>query len=122
MVPPTVLNHLLKQADEDSAYENINHRFCYKIYLSHKDKVSNVNVQDELRNTPLHYATRYGGSGTTMDLLRCGASLASKNRYGFMPIEDIDAGTLEMHLDECVEARLDSKIDKDNFEVTFNYK
>lgn len=119
-IPPSLLTELLKHADNELLTNDINHGLCYNLLMQYKS--IDFNALDKSRSTPLHYAARYGGAEKTLDLLRAGASMACKNKYGALPVEDIDANTLETHLDECLETNVDSNIDKENFTAIFNYK
>lgn len=69
------------------------------------------------------FCFRYAGSEIIEELLSLGASLGAKNKYGVMPIQDIEPELLEKHLDNCV--MFDSKIKKiemEDFQVKFNYR
>ncbi|KAK5643114.1 hypothetical protein RI129_006959 [Pyrocoelia pectoralis] len=122
IIPESTLMDLLKHVDNEIITDEINHNLCYEMFLKNKARSININGSDRSGNTALHYAARYGGASKTLELLRNGASMASTNKYGSLPIEDIDCNTLETHLNECMEINLDSNIDKENFTATFNYK
>ncbi|KAF5292518.1 hypothetical protein FQR65_LT01664 [Abscondita terminalis] len=122
VIPPGLLIHILKHLDTELVTEEKNFHLCYDVLVKSEKISFHVNDSDEQNKTALHYAARYGGSDKVLDLLRLGASMACKNKYGALPIEDIDANTLETHLDECMIANVDGNIDKETFETKFNYK
>lgn len=81
--------------------------------------------------TELHFQARYGSPKKVLKLLEEGHTMACRNFYGTMPVEDIDTKTLEKHLDDCVipEFELDSymgkepnDIIKETIDVKLNYK
>ncbi|XP_060530429.1 transient receptor potential cation channel protein painless [Cylas formicarius] len=127
-IPSTVLISLLKYIDDDcnSKYQ------CYKLLMrkikkqseTRPDEVSAIlNHEDNSSNTPLHYAIRYADKEIIRELLDLGASLGAKNKYGVMPIQDIEPEALEKHLDNCVSFDMQNKkIDKEDFAVTFVYR
>jgi transient receptor potential cation channel subfamily A protein 1 len=127
-IPSSVICYIIKQSDAPKFY-NINYEKCCKMLLKklmHPNqqesnrKIVDVNGEDTLKNTPLHDALRYADEETTQQLLKLGASLASKNDFGIMPIEDIKPELLEKHLNECI--KFDSKEKNyDDFNVTFKY-
>ncbi|KAK4886891.1 hypothetical protein RN001_003162 [Aquatica leii] len=121
IIPSGVLIELLKHSDSEKITDHINFDICYDLLVKNKEKKFDVNDGDG-NKTALHYAARYGGTDKILDLLRLGASMACKNKYGALPIEDIDANTLETHLNECMITNVDTNIDKENFTATFNYK
>lgn len=120
-IPSNILMELLKHVDNEITHEDVNHNLCYALLMKHKNKL-NINVLDRYNSTSLHYAARYGGAEKTLDLLRAGASMACRNKYGALPVEDIDANTLETHLNECLETNVENNIDKENFMAIYNYK
>ncbi|KAF2888674.1 hypothetical protein ILUMI_17499, partial [Ignelater luminosus] len=89
--------------------------------MKHKHKL-NVNTVDQYKNTALHLAARYGGPERTLELLRAGASMACRNKYDELPIADIDANTLETHLDECLKFKVNHDINEKNFTTIYNYR
>lgn len=124
-IPKKVLTTLLKYYENEKV-PGIDHAKCCDYLLEklqkHHDLID-VNDQDDSRNSPLHYALRYADISKVEDLLNLGASLGSKNKYGIMPIQDIEPEVLETHLDRCVQFDLKGKkLDKEDFTVTFNYR
>lgn len=124
-IPKKLLMTLLKYYENDKV-PGIDHAKCYD-YLLRKLQVNpnliDINEQDESRNSHLHYALRYAEISKAEELLSLGASLGSKNRYGIMPIQDIEPEVLERHLDQCVQFDLKGKkLEKEDFTVTFNYR
>ncbi|KAF2905466.1 hypothetical protein ILUMI_00709 [Ignelater luminosus] len=120
-IPSDILMETLRNIDSEITHESVNHNLCYSLLMEHRDKL-NVNTLDNYKNTALHFAARYGGPERTLELLRAGASMACRNKYGTLPIEDIDANTLETHLDECLEVNIENNINKENFIATYNYR
>jgi transient receptor potential cation channel subfamily A protein 1 len=131
-IPSSVLFYIIKQSDAKK-FPNINHEKCCKMLLkklmlpeepeSNRKIIVDVNEEDTMKNTPLHYSLRYADEETSHKLLKLGASLASKNDFDIMPITDIKPELLEKHLDECVEFNVENKnYEKRDFEVTFNYR
>ena len=79
-----------------------------------------VNKRDELKNTPLHYATRFWSQQVVRRLLEVGANIGMKNHWSEVPISRIEPQTMEDFLDEfCIHSTGD--INHENLEVTFNY-
>jgi transient receptor potential cation channel subfamily A protein 1 len=120
-VPSRVLCYITKQSNVK--FPNIDFEKCCKMLLKKLEsnrKIVDVNFEDDMTNTPLHYSLRYADEETTQQLLKLGASLASKNAFGIMPIEDIKPELLEKHLNECVKFDF-NEMNFDNFKVTFNY-
>ncbi|EFA02836.1 painless isoform X1 [Tribolium castaneum] len=117
------LCNLLKHSNSPK-FGKINHEKCCKLLL---DKLGNrrppidINEVDHLNNIPLHYSLRYCDTTTTQKLLQLGASLAYKNEFGSMPIQDIKPEVLENHLDNCVTFDL-KNAEKRDFEVVFDYQ
>lgn len=119
-VPNTVLIALSKNLDNDEL-PGISHKKCYDALLE-KHHLIDINETDESGNSPLHYAVRYSEPEETEKLLQLGASLGSKNKYGVMPIQDIEPELLEKHLDNCIQFDLKGKkFEKEDFSITFNY-
>ncbi|XP_018573375.1 transient receptor potential cation channel protein painless [Anoplophora glabripennis] len=123
-VPKSVLVTLLKNIDNEEL-PGISHSKCYDILLEklhkHRDLID-INETDESKNSPLHYAVRYSDPEKVENLLQLGASLGSKNKYGVMPIQDIEPEVLEKHLDSCIQFDLKGKkFEKEDFSITFNY-
>jgi transient receptor potential cation channel subfamily A protein 1 len=112
--------YIIKHSDE-TKYEK-----CCKMLLKKRESnedIVDVNGEDTIKNTLLHYSLHYASEEISLKLLKLGASLASKNDFGIMPIEYIKPELLEKHLDECVEFNIKNKNDeKPDFEVTLNYK
>lgn len=124
-IPKKTLITLLKHIDNDK-FPKKDHEKCYDLLLG-KLKVNNrladVNYEDESGNSALHYSVRYAEPEKTEELLNLNASLASKNVYGVMPIQDIQPELLEKHLDNCIQFNTKTKsIEKEDFPVTFNYR
>lgn len=128
LISNQIVCDLIKNIDNDKIPgAGIDYEQCYNLLMQKLRSnpqliASDINDEDELRNTPLHYAVRYAGREKTLELLDLGASLACKNDYGTMPIEDIEPDTLHRHLDNCIKFDVKSKnFDKQDFEITFDY-
>ncbi|KAG5893578.1 hypothetical protein JTB14_028345 [Gonioctena quinquepunctata] len=123
-IPNTLLLNLLKNYDNEK-YPGIDWSKCYHHLLKkfqNNRNILNINNVDQSKNSPLHYAIRYGDSDTVLELLDLGASLGSKNNFGVMPIQDLEPELLKQHLDSCVEFDVKGKKDKEDFSITFNYR
>lgn len=79
-----------------------------------------VNAADVKGSTALHYASRQGDAETVALLLRAGAYIGVRNRFGEPPLADISPKSLEAFLDECVVTN-DLLPREDNYEVIFKY-
>ncbi|XP_057670356.1 transient receptor potential cation channel protein painless-like [Diorhabda carinulata] len=123
-IPMSVLISLVKCYDYE-IFPGIDRKLCCKYLLdklkSNRD-ILNINGVDESMNSPLHYAVRYGDVNIINDLLQTGASLGSKNKYGIMPIQDMEPEALNKHLDNCVQFDFKGKKDKEDFSITFDYR
>ncbi|RZC40288.1 painless [Asbolus verrucosus] len=119
-----ILCYLIKELDKPK-FDKIDHEKCCKIILKKMESntmIVDVNGEDDLKNTPIHYSLRYAGEDITEKLLKLGASLACKNNFGTMPIEDIKPEMLENHLDNCIKFNIKNKnYEKRDFEVIFDY-
>ncbi|KAF2900039.1 hypothetical protein ILUMI_06143 [Ignelater luminosus] len=100
--------------------DGLHRSLYYSLLMEHKSEF-NINIPDIHGNTALHYAILFGGPEKTLDLLRAGASMATKNKCGISPVEIIDASILEIHLDECVDANLEVDIYNEMFIAQYNY-
>lgn len=125
IIDSKILCNLIKKYDNPK-FEGINHEICLNKLL---DKIESyrlshlLNEEDSLNNTPIHYSLRYADWGISKKLLNLGSSLACKNSFGFMPIEDIKPENLENHLDDCVKFDLKgNNYEKHDFQVIFDYK
>lgn len=97
-----VLSLLLKNIDQPET-QKVSYRKCFDVLISRRRAEDlNINRKDADNNFPLHYAARYSDPKTTLSLLRNGASLGNVNYFKRLPVEDVDAETLEKHFDECI--------------------
>lgn len=103
----------------DEGPKKINYKKCLNLLLR-KPNRANINIQDQNLYTPLHYSARYADFDTTLLLLNSGASLANANKFGKLPIEDINAETLEKHFDNCIQSE-PKKPDSNNIKITYKY-
>lgn len=79
-----------------------------------------VNAVDLKGNTALHYAARNGDSDAVAALLRAGAYIGVRNRFGEPALADVSPRALEAYLDECIVTN-DLLPREDNYEVVFKY-
>lgn len=79
-----------------------------------------VNATDLKGNTALHYAARNGDADVVTSLLRAGAYIGVRNRFGEPPLADVSPRTLEAYLDECVVTN-NLLPREDNYEVIYKY-
>nr|XP_022901733.1 transient receptor potential cation channel protein painless-like [Onthophagus taurus] len=100
--------------------EDCNHKDCLKFLLNQNNVNIPINVYKD-GNTPLHYAVKYSDRETIINLLKRGASLGNKNVEGVMPIDDIYAGTLETHLNNCIKTKNNPPCDRQSTIVSFDY-
>uniref|UniRef100_A0A6P7GLG9 Transient receptor potential cation channel protein painless-like n=1 Tax=Diabrotica virgifera virgifera TaxID=50390 RepID=A0A6P7GLG9_DIAVI len=123
-IPQSVLPILLKNYDSPK-FPEINWKLCCDHFLKkikYNRNLYDINGRDASGNTPLHYAIRYGDTVIINKLLDVGASLGSKNNFGFMPVQDLEPELLEAHLDNCVQFDLKGKKEKEDFTITLNYR
>lgn len=99
--------------------EDINYRECLNILLD-SDKEIPVNEYSDTHNTPLHYAGLITDPKITLKLLAKGASLANKNAYNSIPVEEIDPKILKEHFDNAITVK-EFKSDKRSIIVNFDY-
>lgn len=123
-IPNTVLISLLKYYD-NTIFEDTDRSKCFSYLLEklvHNSNLLDINELDASKNSPLHYAVRYADAPVIKQLLDIGASLGSKNVFNIMPVQDLEPELLEKHLDSCVQFDFKGKKDKEDFEITFNYR
>ncbi|CAH1159124.1 unnamed protein product [Phyllotreta striolata] len=127
IIPNSVLISLVQYFDcEPHPEAGIDRRKCCELLLAKNREKSielDINGSDSSdKNAPLHYAVRYGNAKIVEDILGLGASLGSKNRWGIMPVQNIEPELLKKHLDDCVQFDVNDKKDKEEFAITFNYR
>ncbi|KFB40401.1 hypothetical protein ZHAS_00007884 [Anopheles sinensis] len=76
------------------------HYRCAKLIL--QNPLTELDREDGIGHTALHYAVRYNLSNVQEMLLQRGAYIGAKNRYDELPIAEMDPTELEAHLDSCV--------------------
>ncbi|XP_057381320.1 transient receptor potential cation channel protein painless-like [Daphnia carinata] len=81
----------------------------------------NVNAQDAVGNTALHYAALSGVEDAVLQLLSSGANLGIKNHLGETAVKRIMPSTLEFFLDSCIRAKDGEDVSSQNFSITFDY-
>ena len=65
-----------------------------------------INHRDELKNSPLHYATQQWDQATARMLMERGANIGTRNLFEETPISLILPETMEQFLDEhCLTSR-----------------
>ncbi|KAF0311427.1 Transient receptor potential cation channel protein painless [Amphibalanus amphitrite] len=79
-----------------------------------------VNGQDKLGSTPLHYAVARGDAVAIEALLRLGANIGVKNRFGETPVRGLPADALQRYLDECVTCN-DRPVTDAHFQIELCY-
>ncbi|KAF2900040.1 hypothetical protein ILUMI_06144 [Ignelater luminosus] len=118
-----VLKIIIKKCDNkrpDADYKS----FYFLLLKNIKNKCGIVNkiIDEENKNTALYYSVNYGHPEITLDLLRAGESMASKNKLGVYSVESLDFDTLQTHLDECLEVNQIDNIYETDFTAKYNYK
>lgn len=71
---------------------------CFYLVLDYCD----VNQQDEILFTPLHYAARYRHDKAVVALLKKGSYIGTKGLNGETPIDSMSFEALEEYLDGCI--------------------
>ncbi|XP_022901744.2 transient receptor potential cation channel protein painless-like [Onthophagus taurus] len=118
-IPKNLLIPLLSNSIHETT-PTINHRKCLNILFESEKQFLVNTFQDG--TSALHFAAKYTNSRIVLSMLNRGASLANKNKYNFLPIQDISSKVLEKHFDNCIEITHNPAFDKENTIVTFYYK
>ncbi|CAH1159693.1 unnamed protein product [Phaedon cochleariae] len=92
------------------------------LYFEKNEDILDINELDQSKNSPLHYAMRYCEPEITEELLALGASLGAKNKFGVMPVQDMEPEKLEKHLDQCIQIDTEERKEKEDLRFTFNYR
>ncbi|XP_044755452.1 transient receptor potential cation channel protein painless [Coccinella septempunctata] len=117
-VPSSTLSILLNKMNLSESADN--YERCFEELLKNQDETSLNSASDNnFQQTPLHFAVKFAKPKHVLELLRKGSSLANRNEFGIMAIENIEADVLEQHLDDCVDI---NDIDKNNVYVTLKYR
>lgn len=94
----------LKFGDDRKKHADVNFMKCFELLIN--DPRCNINLvintKDSYGCTPLHYATRYKNEEATMALMKKGAYICTSNNLGQMALNDLNKGTFEKFLDECL--------------------
>ncbi|XP_050695709.1 transient receptor potential cation channel subfamily A member 1-like [Eriocheir sinensis] len=90
----------------------------YRITFTDKCLVD-LDTQDELGSTALHYAVHFDDQSFVCKLLLSGASLTIKDKFGELAISRIQASVLEEVFNNCIKSRNNEF--NDNFKITFHY-
>ncbi|GJQ64934.1 pain [Trypoxylus dichotomus] len=116
-LPEQILTTILKNMP---LYEGANDSYkeCLNTLLKSNKSVP-VNERSNNRNTPLHYACMTTDPVIPLKLLENGASLANRNDFDSIPIEDIDPEILEDHFNECITVRESGS--KQRIIINFDY-
>ncbi|GJQ64924.1 pain [Trypoxylus dichotomus] len=103
-------------------YECLNPGYekCLDALLDNEMPIS-VNERTHFKNTPLHYASVINDPSIPLKLLKKGASLANRNDFDCIPIEDLDSKILEQHFNDCIGGSSLNK-DKRSITVHFDYR
>ncbi|GLG97684.1 Transient receptor potential cation channel protein painless [Gryllus bimaculatus] len=80
-----------------------------------------VDAADTYQCTALHYAARYADERMVLTLLRCGAFMGVRDRFGHTALKDINASTLETHLDECLRSKNAKSPQEYMYSMIFTY-
>lgn len=96
---------------------NVDYQKCFELLLNKCD----VNQQDELGCTPLHYAARYRNNQAVKGLLEKSSYIGKTNILGETPVNDINRDTFKEFLDECITTNIRRNGD-DEHEITIDYK
>jgi len=95
---------------------NINFHKCFEIIL--KDNRCEVNAEDDIGCSPLHYTVKYRNDAATIALLKRGAFINEESIFGKSPIDEISRSALEAFLDECISTR-DKKLNDVHIDYNF---
>ncbi|KAL7015447.1 hypothetical protein ACKWTF_016460 [Chironomus riparius] len=95
---------------------NINFHKCFEMIL--KDNRCEVNAEDDIGCSPLHYTVKYRNDAATIALLKRGAFINEESIFGKTPIDEISKSTLEAFLDECICTR-DKKMNDIHIDYNF---
>nr|CAD7423049.1 unnamed protein product [Timema monikensis] len=103
------------------ARENRDHKKCLSLILYHLDDSSvDINQQDKIGNTALHYAAYNDDEYAILMLLKYGAYIGLRNLFGEPPLANITPETLEKFLDTCLETNGELSREE-NFEIRFKF-
>nr|CAD7194908.1 unnamed protein product [Timema douglasi] len=103
------------------ARENRDHEKCLSLILYHLDDISvDINQQDKIGNTALHYAAYNDDEYAILMLLKYGAYIGLRNRFEEPPLANITPETLEKFLDTCLETNGELSREE-NFEIRFKF-
>nr|CAD7453654.1 unnamed protein product [Timema tahoe] len=103
------------------ARENRDHEKCLSLILYHLDDISvDINQQDKIGNTALHYAAYNDDEYAILMLLKYGAYIGLRNLFEEPPLANITPETLEKFLDTCLETNGELSREE-NFEIRFKF-
>lgn len=105
--------------------EEVDHSKCLEYVLQHIKKESargklDINYQDDVGNTVLHYAVKMNDDKMVKTLLEAGAYIHIKNNAGLVPLHKINAKVLEEYLDGCITTNGKRSRDLD-YQIIFDY-
>ncbi|KAG5666877.1 hypothetical protein PVAND_014885 [Polypedilum vanderplanki] len=95
---------------------NVNFQKCFDLII--KDSRCQINAEDDIGCSALHYIVKYRNDAATIALLKKGAYINEESIFGKTPIDEISRTTLEAFLDECITAR-DKKINDIHIDYSF---
>ncbi|GJQ64926.1 pain [Trypoxylus dichotomus] len=116
-IPKNILTTLLRNMPLHDG-SHVRYKKCLNALLDN-EKAIPVNERSGSNNTPLHYAGMINDSSIPLKLLKRGASLANRNDFDSIPLEDLDSKVLEQHFDDCIEVKESG--DKQGIIVNFDY-
>lgn len=120
LIPQNTVCTLLKYINHEKMGAT-DYEKCYDLLRENRRNI-NLNEGDSSKNTPLHYAIAYASKEKVLELLDSGASLAAKNDFGILPVQDISPDLLEQHLDNCLKLNNEKDDIRENCIVTVNYR
>lgn len=102
----------------DATTATCDYNKCFDLLINHPGM--DIDRTDINGCSALHYAVQYSQKRLVLKLLEKGAYLGVNNKFNHLAIHDLDADTLETHLNSCISTN-DSRSGEDRFEVIFDY-
>lgn len=104
---------------ESEKNKSVDYQKCFNIVLDRCD----VNAQDDLGRTPLHYAVRYFNDKAAKALLKKSSYIGTTNNFGetpIDPIDDVNLAVFEDFLDDCITTNVRRSADEKE-EILFDF-